>query len=272
MPVPSGVLSDESVKKSCAAFFPSNPLVAEDLDPVPPYDANSFFTGIKQPPPVSRVRPKRAYDDISTFLSMSGNVEMIPKAIDDYNEAAKQLYEKKGTGFATTSSVQQPLKEDDDYDFGERPSMTLMLAGLLGGVGVGAYYLSGRMSAEERSFRRLVQDYDEKYREVDVLGNRMDMKITPMRKAMIAHFEQMHGVPADDRVHRSAVNPGNAPVGSHHTAHDFMRQIFDMEDVPQIQGYHDSYIHVTEQAGEAGLGMGFLYEGDKPNEFPYGMT
>lgn len=110
MPAPSGALSDESVKKSCAAFFPSNPLVAEELDPVPPYEPNTFFSGIKQPPRVSRVRPKRAYDDISTFLSMSGNVEMIPKAIDDYNEAAEKLYEKKGTGRASASVVQQPLK------------------------------------------------------------------------------------------------------------------------------------------------------------------
>ncbi len=133
MPVPSGVLSDESVKKSCAAFFPSNFLVAEELDPVPPYEPNSFFSGIKQPPRVSRVRPKRPYDDLSTFLSMANNVEMIPKAIDDYNEAAEKLYEKKGTGFATTSSVQQPLKEDDDNDFGERPGLFMqsMAAGLL---------------------------------------------------------------------------------------------------------------------------------------------
>ncbi len=41
---------------------------------------------------------------------MANNVEMIPKAIDDYNEAAERLYEKKGTGRASTSVVQQPLK------------------------------------------------------------------------------------------------------------------------------------------------------------------
>lgn len=133
MPVPSGVLSDEVVKISCAAFFPSNFLVAEELDPVPPYEPNSFFTGIKQPPRVSRVRPKRAYDDIALFLNLSSNVEMIPKAIDDYNEAAEKLYEKKGTGFATTSSVQQPLKEDDENTFNETPGLFMqsLAAGLL---------------------------------------------------------------------------------------------------------------------------------------------
>jgi hypothetical protein len=306
-----GALSDEAIKKKCSPFFVSNLKVAELADPKPPFKENEFLNGLVNPPRHPSRRPTRPYDDISNFLVLSGGTNLIQKAVDEYADEVKTIYKKNGgakegssastqlplmlplpDSYKQVALVAQPKAEypmsrpqsfyptdvmtrnddpyDDDYDFGERPSYTMMSAAITPFLGAAAYYMSRgveRMSWEERHFRRLVHEYDAKYGETGV-------KHTPLRKAMISHFEQEHGIPADDRVHREVASPGSFPFGhpTHYTAHSIMQQLFDAErDIPNLRGYHDSYVHAREMAGEAGLDMGFLYDADKPNEFPYGM-
>ncbi len=137
----TGVLSDDSIKKSCASFFVQNPVVATALDPGTVYEKNGFLTGVVAlPTTTGRKRPKRAYDDLATFLSLSGQTSKIQAGVDEYNRQAVAEYEKRGEGTATSSSTQLPFKEDDDLSFGAESAFTRysMLASTIGVIGLGA--------------------------------------------------------------------------------------------------------------------------------------
>ncbi len=110
----TGVLSDEAIKKSCAAFFVQNPIVAEELDPQTIYKPNEFLTGFVKLPTVKRKKPKRAYDDLATFLSLSGQKSKIQEGVDEFNRQALLAYENNGSGVATSASMQLPFEVEED--------------------------------------------------------------------------------------------------------------------------------------------------------------
>ena len=137
----TGVLSDEAIKKSCAAFFVENPIVSEKLDPQEDYKKNEFLTGVLSVPgKAKRKRPKRAYDDLATFLSLSGQKTQIQAGVDEYNRQAVAAYESEGSGVATTASMQLPFAgAEEDAQMSESASWSqyMMLATTLGAVGLG---------------------------------------------------------------------------------------------------------------------------------------